>query len=219
MTAMPDRVRTPAHREPPRTRSARWLLGAAVLSMLFGCSGRRVPVPAVSADAAGKEALAQYDRNKDGVLDAGELSLCPPLAQGLKALDTNKDGRLSADEIAEWVHACQDSGVGLMAVVVRVTLDGQPLAGATVTLVPEKFLGPALKTASGVSDARGRVSLETPGEKVPGVACGLYRVLVSKKNAAGAETLPARYNQATVLGLEVGPEGQKNTVHLALRGS
>lgn len=205
---------------PPRgvVLAARWLLIGAFL-VLLGCSGRRVPMPAISADKAGQEALAQYDSNKDGVLDADELKRSPALSSGVKALDKNKDGRISAEEIAERIKAYQASQVGLMGLVVQVTLDGKPLAGATVTLVPEKFLGDAIKPASGVSDARGTVQIRTEGAEVPGAACGWFRVEVSKKDSTGRETLPSRYNQTTTLGLEVAPDGQQGIRRFALRGS
>jgi len=86
----------------------------------------------------------------------------------------------------------------------RVLLDGQPLEGATVTFVPEKFLGPGIKPASGVSDAEGHVRLRTEGQDLPGVQCGIFRVVVSKKDSADQETIPGRYNTHTELGEEVG---------------
>jgi hypothetical protein len=195
------------------------LLGVAALLVLLGCSGRRLSVPSLSPEEAGRQALAEYDQNQDGFLDARELQRCPALASCLSTLDKDKDGRLSGEEIAQRVRAYQTSRVGLAALAFQVTLDGQGLAGATVTFVPEKFLGPALPPASAVSDARGMVRLETPGAEVPGVACGLYRVEVSKKNAAGQETIPARYNRQSVLGVEVAPEGRRGPLHFALRGS
>jgi hypothetical protein len=189
-----------------------------VLLVLLGCSGRRLPVPSISPEEAGRQALAEYDQNRDGFLDARELQRCPALASCLGTLDKDRDGRLSAQEIAERVNDYRASRVGLAALAFQVTLDGRPLTVATVTFVPEKFLGPALTPASGVSDARGLVRLETPGAAVPGVACGLYRVEVSRKNAAGQETIAARYNRESVLGVEVAPEGRRGALHFALRG-
>jgi hypothetical protein len=198
--------------------AARWLFLVALLAPV-GCSGRRIAVPAISPERASQEALAQYDRNKDGFLDPDELKGCPALASCLKTLDKDRDGRLSAAEIAGRIAAYQSSRVGLSAVAFEVTLDGQPLSGATVTLVPEKFLGDALKPATGTTDARGRVRVATPGAEVPGVACGLYRIEISKKDATGRETIPARYNQATILGLEVAPDSNLGALKFALRGS
>jgi hypothetical protein len=182
------------------------------------CSGRRISVPAIAAEQAGQEALAQYDVNKDGFLDKDELKMCPALASCLKAADTNRDGRLSGDEITERLRSYQASRVGLSALAVKVTLDGKPLAGATVTLVPEKFLGDAIKPATGVTDDRGLARMATAGAEVPGVACGMFRIQVSKKDTGGRETLSMRYNQNTTLGTEVGPDSP-GTLRLALHGS
>src|SRR5262249_41623044 len=153
-------------------------------------------------------ALVEYDRNGDGFLDAAEIERCPALKSCLKTLDKNKDGRLSADEIAARVTEYKESRIGLLTVSCQVTLDGAPLAGAAVEFVPEKFLGPVAKSASGVTDARGSVTLRVAGQELPGVPCGFYRVTVSKKNA-GKETVPERYNAKTVLGREVGPDLQE----------
>jgi hypothetical protein len=191
---------------------------AALLAPL-GCSGRRVPVPAFAPDRAGQEALALYDRNKDGFLDADELKSCPALHSYLTSWDADKDGRLSGAEIAARITAYQSSRIGLSALAFQVTLDGQPLSGATVTLIPEKFFGDALEPAAGTSDARGVVSVATPRAEVPGAACGLYRIEVSKKDAFGRETISARYNQATILGLEVAPDSNFGALCFALHSS
>jgi hypothetical protein len=191
---------------------------AGVVFLAVACTGRRVRVPAIPAEKAGQEALNQYDANKDGFLDKNELKACPALASCLKAVDKNRDGRLSGDEISERINYYQTSRVGLSAVAVKVTLDGKPLAGATVTLVPERFLGDEVKPASGVTDARGVANVATEGVEVPGVACAMFRIHVSKKDTGGRETLPARYNQNTTLGAEVGPDWQ-GVLRLALLGS
>jgi hypothetical protein len=47
----------------------------------------------------------------------------------------------------------------------------------------------------------------------------MYRVEVSKKDPSGRETIPPRYNQKTVLGVEVGPEGQTGVETFRLRGN
>ncbi len=89
----------------------------------------------------------------------------------------------------------------------RLTLDRAPLVGATVTLIPEKFLGPNLLPATGTSNEQGLAMLTIAKEKLPnpnysGVHVGLYRIEISKL-AGGAETIPAHYNVNTQLGQEV----------------
>jgi hypothetical protein len=179
---------------------------AIALSLLPGC-GRRdglIP-PTYSPDEFAQEALAEYDTNHDGYLDAKELERCPALKYRLETIDQNGDHRLSVQEIAGRIQIYADSQIALKSVLCSVQLDGRPLQGATVTYVPEKFMGSSIKPASGVSDERGGVSLTVPGEKLNGVQPGFYRVQISKKNASGQETIPARYNQESILGAEVYP--------------
>jgi hypothetical protein len=162
-------------------------------------------MPTYSPDRVAQEAMAEYDTNHDGFLDAKELERCPALKSSLDTIDKNGDHRLSAEEIAGRIQIYQESQVAIKHVSCRVLLDGRPLEGATVTYIPEKFMGSSIKSASGVSDERGAVILTAQGENIAGAQPGLYRVQVSKKNASGQEMIPARYNQDTVLGIEVFP--------------
>jgi hypothetical protein len=181
------------------------LLAAGLVLLLGGCSGGGAPLspPSIAPEEAAKQALAEYDTNKDGFLDATELQRCPALKSALSVIDTNKDGKISAEELAARLAEFQKANVGVTGVPCRVFLDGSPLAEATVTLEPEKFMGPGTKSASGTSDATGSVVLRVEGVEVPGVQWGYYRVLVSRKDIGGKELLPARYNTATTLGQEV----------------
>jgi hypothetical protein len=190
---------------------------AWIVCLLGGCArgNARVAAPALAPEAAGQAALEEYDTNGDGFLDGPELESCPALLAALKAIDKDGDGRLSAREIADRVAFYKESRVGLMTIACHVTLDGRPLVGATVKLIPEKFLGPEVKPADGLSDEKGRVQLQIDGEDLPGVHCGLYRVEVSKTNVKKQETLPARYNTQSVLGVEVAP-GMRNGITLTL---
>jgi len=180
--------------------------------LLSGCSGDKLPVPSYSPDQAAKQALGEYDKNGDGYLDAKELERCPPLKKSLEYLDANGDGRLSGEEIAARLRMYAQSGVALKTTRCQVYLDGKPLPGATITYLPEKFMGSSIRPASGVSDAGGSTILSMEGEKLPGVQPGFYRVQVSKKNAKGEETIPARYNQDTILGEEVSPQPKNRKI-------
>jgi hypothetical protein len=66
-------------------------------------------------------------------------------------------------------------GPGLSKVECKVTLDGEPVAEATVNFMPEDKGG---LQASGMTDAQGMVTLKT-GDK-EGVRAGKYKVFVSK---------------------------------------
>jgi hypothetical protein len=165
-----------------------------------------VEVPSFSPEDVARKALAEYDTNGDGFLDARELERCPALRSALKELDKNKDGRISADEIAERLTAFQATNIGMIGLPARVMLNGTALEGATVTLKPEKFMGEAFKLASGVSDARGSVQLHVEGESAAGIQWGYFRIEVSKKDATGKELLPPKFNTSTTLGQEIAPD-------------
>jgi uncharacterized protein (TIGR03067 family) len=76
----------------------------------------------------------------------------------------------------------------LAPVVGKVTLNGQPLAKATVEFVP---LDKGGQRAMGTTDENGDYKLTTGGKK-EGVVPGKYRVVISKK-VGGKSILPARY--------------------------
>lgn len=189
----------------------RWLIGLCVLAS--GCSNRpsRVHPPALDPPAAAAKALASFDANADGRLGDQELDACPGLKAGARAVDTNQDGSLSADEIAARIQQWSATRVALVAVNCTVVRNGQPLTGAAVKLVPEEFLGPNIKPAAGVSDRSGRVAIQVDGVPISGLAtCGFYRVEISRVEA-GQETVPAKFNRETTLGVEI-TEGDKRRV-------
>jgi len=199
--------------------SLRWFVLITLIVLVAGCSRGGTELPQVNPRDAGAEALAAYDTNKDGALDAKELEQCPALRGSLKRIDKNNDGRLSSDEIVERCIFLREAGGG-MSVAVNVTLDRRALSGATVTLVPEKFMGATFKPLSVVTDESGAGFLKAEGAGHLEAPCGFYRVEVSKKNAQGQETIPAKYNAKTVLGYEVSPDvegrGSSPVVRLAL---
>lgn len=183
--------------------------GLIGISLLCGCTGRkpaRIEPPKMDASAMGKAAVVAYDADKDGLLSTEELAKFPAV-QGAKTLyDKNQDGKIDATEIADRIQAWQGSRVALMSVSCTVQLDGKPLDGARVELVPEPFLAEYLPAAGGTTDSRGRAGLSAdaaaPGgdaPKIAGVNCGLYRIRVTHP----AQKIPAAYNTETTLGQEI----------------
>ncbi len=182
------------------------------LLAVAGCSSSqaRLEAPSLSPSSVASQAMAEYDTNHDGSIDAAELDKALSLKSSLALLDKNGDQKISADEIAARVQAWKDSAVAVIPCVCVVTFDGKPLAGATVTFVPEKFLGPGFKPAIGTTTSEGIASmsaegLERNGVKLAGVYCGFYKITLSKTDG-GKEVVPDRYNTQSELGLEVGPD-------------
>jgi hypothetical protein len=201
-----------------RASRARHALFVLLLSALgLGCSRAVEPTNLDSKDAAAR-AMAEYDTNHDGYLDAKELARCPGLKSVLKQFDLDGDGRLSEAEIEAGLTSIQEAHAGLVNEVFTVTLDGVPLVGASVSLEPDSFLGDRIKPAQGTTNDQGRVQLKTEGAPAPGCNVGLFRVRISKKDG-DRETIPARYNTETELGLGVGAGLRKGTYtfHLSTR--
>jgi hypothetical protein len=182
-----------------------------LLAVGLACSNNRaapIKPPSFSASEGAEQALADYDTNRDGVIDREEAKRSPGLLYAFKSFDKNGDGKLSSEELQSQMATYSDTGA--MSLNLTFLLDGNPLEGATVTCVPEKFMGPNYKPATGTTRSDGTVQPEATASGLPGMPYGVYRVEVSKKNAAGQETIPARYNTNTTFGVEL---------HTSMRGS
>lgn len=168
-----------------------------------GCSRgpERVPPPAIEVEHCVQRALAQYDTDGDGMIGPAELERSPALRAARATIDADGDGAVSGPEIAARIKAWQQSKVARQSLLCRVYCQDVPVAGATVRLVPEAFLGAGFPAARGVTDESGTAMIDAEGE-LPGVACGLYRVEISKI-VDGEEMILPSYNSQTTLGLEV----------------
>ncbi|MBN2021312.1 MAG: hypothetical protein JW809_00825 [Pirellulales bacterium] len=177
------------------------LLAVVTLAAVGGCSRRpsRVYPPSIDASAAGEAAMAQYDTNKDGKVAGDELAKAPSLKAAIDKLDANGDKGVSAEEVTARIKQWQDSRLGLMLVSCVFNYQGRPLSGAKVVFEPEAFLGPNVKAAEGTTDQRGNVSMTIPGGSPPGMAPGLYKVKITSDKMK----VPARFNDETILGIEV----------------
>jgi hypothetical protein len=176
---------------------------------LSGC-GDSLPRANFQSAKNAADAIAKYDANKDGKLDGAELKKCPSLLHSLAEIDTNNDKAIDVDELTQRIETYHSTA--LRGFVVRVARGQNPVPGVTVTFEPESFLTGTIKPASGVSDSNGYAEMKIEGELYPGAQPGLYRTIVSKKDSAGKETLPARFNTDSTLGWEVGPSNRLNVV-------
>lgn len=181
---------------------------ACCLVAAAGCSGKpgRVAPPRVDSDAAAATAIGEFDKNGDQQLDAAELVASPPLAHVLSKYDANGDGLLSQAELAAGIRGWAEASMGATLWPFQVTFNGRPLEGAEVKIIPAPFLGDAIQPASGVTAQGGRGALGIALDALPAnapkrpiVQPGLYRVEITHPTTA----IPAKYNTATTLGLEV----------------
>jgi hypothetical protein len=89
-----------------------------------------------------------------------------------------------------------------------VFLDGQPLMGAEIELIPEPYLAPSVKPAEGGADGFGIAAMAMAREDIPpqlanlsveGVTGGTFK----GKGAHPSKKIPAKYNTATTLSEKV----------------
>jgi len=174
-------------------------LAISFLGMVVaGCDNRpkRLSPTKVDAATAATEAMAMYDTNQDGRISGSELDKCP----SLKAIA--KDGTVTADFIKARITDWQESRIGRGAVSIAIFHNGKGLPGASVKLTPEKFLGTDIHSAAGTTGPMGAaiISVPTSGPGEPlGASLGFYRVEVAKDG----ESIPAKYNAETTLGIAV----------------
>lgn len=113
--------------------------------------------------------------------------------------------------------------VSLAPVSGTVTLDGEPLADASVQFQPDTddMLAPS---SYGLTDAQGRYSLEllssgesgaVPGEHLVSITLPIEDKMVNGEYMPGDGQLPTQYNQDTTLTMTV-PEGGRDDADFPL---
>lgn len=150
------------------------------LLLLCGCAEPPVPAPTFSVPTATDAAIKDNDKNSDGQLDKTELASVPGLLVVLPRWDKNSDGKLSKDEVKDGLQAQADMKFPLVQFTCELKQGGSPVKAADVKFVPEGFMGPMFKPASGTTDEMGVATLTTPDEPLPGIRCGIYRVEVTR---------------------------------------
>jgi hypothetical protein len=173
---------------------------------LAGCGGGPSDIKAPTWDpaTAAERALAEYDANHDHKLSKEELKKCPGLLSAVAHFDRDSDGAISADELKAKLEEIHDQQAALVEVQCSVTKGGRPLEGATVTFVPEAFMGDAFKPSAATTGGDGTAfptiaEEELPNElrgRVHGAQCGIFRVTVTHPTVA----IPAKYNSQSELG-------------------
>jgi hypothetical protein len=181
------------------------------LAALAGCSQRASRISPVDIDAssASSEAIELYDKNGDGALAGDELNAVPGIKKYLDKYDRDSDQHVTRDEIATRIGDWSGQKMALMGRSYVVMLDGRALEGATVTLVPEPYMGDAVKPATGVtahnglttrmSHAEEDLPKSANGRPIPGVKGGTFKIQITH----ASRKIPAKYNTATELGDEI----------------
>ena len=90
-----------------------------------------------------------------------------------------------AGAIFAWFTGCGDGRPKLVRATGTVMLDGKPLAGAVVCFQPVSQSGEFQRPSSAITDAEGKFSPGTYGEK-DGLPAGKYRVAIQKREPVGA---------------------------------
>ncbi|MCG8585040.1 MAG: DUF4198 domain-containing protein [Pirellulales bacterium] len=181
-----------------------------LLTIFMGCSDPNSPVPPVhlDADSVASAAVEQLDADGDQLLSEAELQAAPSIRLSKQFVDANRDGRVSGEEIGDRIEKWKQTQIGLMSFSCQVTLDGRPLADAEVRLDPEEFLQGQLAYAQGRTNKSGVATLQmfddggTARSEVGMVQPGFYKVRITHDR----RRLPARYNTATGLGVEIAPD-------------
>jgi hypothetical protein len=164
----------------------------------------RVLAPSYNPKENAALAMELFDADKDGKISGAELDKAPGVKAALDVMNTDSEKGVTKQDIAKRIQSWMDSKVGRMTIACTVLRNGQPLSGATVKFVPEKFLDKIMpEVAVGITSESGMAMISLPTSRgpdgdPPGIHLGMYRVEITKEG----EDIPAKYNSETVLGQE-----------------
>ena len=177
------------------------------LIALGGCSRgpAAVHVPDVDPAEASVQAMETYDTDHDGSLSDNELAACPGILLHKQLYDKDGNGSVSQKEVEEQLTELLASKIGVTTLRVQVRMNGRPLAGAHVKIIPEKYLGEDVKVAEGMTNDRGTATMDirdsnssASEQGLLGVHYGTYKVEVTHPQV----TIPDKFNTQTTLGYE-----------------
>jgi hypothetical protein len=183
---------------------------ASLLSCcLIGCNGQgsnAFPKANVDPHEVASKIMAEYDVDGNGELSAAEIKKCPGLVMLTAGqeqllpeyrLDKDSSGTISESEFAEKLAECLNNRrQGFHCVVLY---RGRPLQGATVTLVPESFMGDVPR-ASGETDQEGTCGVST-ADGMEGAVPGIYRVEITHPTV----NISPRFNSESTISVALDP--------------
>jgi predicted small lipoprotein YifL len=128
---------------------------------------------------------------------------------------------LTAAALLVGLAGCRDAPPATYPVTGRLTIRGQPVAGADLWFFESDGRAPGMARPYATTDADGRFRLSTYGMN-DGAPAGEYRVAVSWKGPlrgippdqrdAMPELLPPRFSDASTSGIRVQIEPEENTL-------
>lgn len=168
------------------------------------CGEKKVVAPTLDPVAAAAAAIAEYDKDGDGKIDATEAKISA--LDPKRGWDADGDGAIDADEIQARLERYQALRAGIQTISCTVKARGDYLPNAHVVFEPEAFLGEAVEMGEGTTDGYGQAIIESPAiaAKDPtlrGIRSGLYKVRITHPDLE----IPKRYNENTTLFFELSP--------------
>jgi len=152
--------------------------------------------------------MEMYDTNHDGKLSPEELAKCPGVLVSIERYDSNHDKMIDQEEFSAHLTNLLKNKTGATQLACNVSYQGNPLAGATVVLEPEPYLGKEIQSAEGVTTNAGIADVGMPPDKAPAalksiklIQYGTFKVRITHPTIK----LPAKYNTETTLGYETIP--------------